>query len=144
MSLPAITQLSNPILTPGPPVHSPSPTHPSDLAAAAVAIHPIVVRHDSLVAVTAALRRPIRFLNFMTNRPPLLQDGVMFSELVDSVVTNRELRRFLDVLCQGTSGAAASGIQADYMVRAFAEMYQPGESLVCFVGVGIIINTCMC
>lgn len=49
----------------------------------------------------------------------------MFSQLV-SVVSSPDLRAFLDVLCKGTSGAAASDISAAYMVRAFAEMYQPG------------------
>lgn len=56
-----------------------------------------------------------------------LSRQVMFSQLVDSVVTNPALRSFVDVLCQGTSGAPASALPAAYMVRACAEMYQPGE-----------------
>jgi hypothetical protein len=51
----------------------------------------------------------------------------MFAQLVDSVVSTPALRSFMDVLCKGTSGAAAADIPAAYMVRAFAEMYQPGE-----------------
>jgi hypothetical protein len=51
----------------------------------------------------------------------------MFSELAASVVSTPALRKFLDVLCKGTCGAAAADIPAAYMVRAFAEMYQPGE-----------------
>lgn len=50
----------------------------------------------------------------------------MFSQLVSQVVSTPALRSFLDVLCKGTSGAAAAELPAAYMVRAFAEMYQPG------------------
>jgi hypothetical protein len=57
---------------------------------------------------------------------------VMFSQLVSSVVTTPALRDFLDVLCKGTCGAAAAAIPAAYMVRAFAEMYQPGASTRCY------------
>lgn len=61
--------------------------------------------------------------------PPHLR--VMFSQLVDSVVSTPALRSFMDVLCKGTSGAAAADISAAYMVRAFAEMYQPGAAQTC-------------
>lgn len=47
-----------------------------DLAAAAVALHPMVVRYDPCVALTAAVRRPARFARFMAARPPLLEDQV--------------------------------------------------------------------
>jgi hypothetical protein len=53
---------------------------------------------------------------------------VMFSQLVDSVVHSGALRDFVDVLCQGTCGAPAAAVPAAYMVRTFAEMYQPGEA----------------
>lgn len=59
-----------------------------------------------------------------TSTTLLLQ--VMFSQLVESVVHTPALVSFMDVLCKGTSGAAAADIPAAYMVRAFAEMYQPG------------------
>lgn len=57
---------------------------------------------------------------------PIALLQVMFSDLLDSVVSSPPLRSFMDVLCQGTSGAPAADISAAYMVRAFAEMYQPG------------------
>jgi hypothetical protein len=55
----------------------------------------------------------------------------MFAQLVDSVISTPDLRSFMDVLCKGTSGAAAADISAAYMVRAFAEMYQPGAVWEC-------------
>eukprot|EP00775_Hariotina_reticulata_P013799 gene13799-13920_t len=74
------------------------------LAAAAVALHPMVVRYDPYVALTAALRRPFQFMQYVCAKPALLQD-------------------------QGTCGAPAAALPATYMVRAFAEMYQPGTQL---------------
>jgi hypothetical protein len=48
----------------------------SELAAAAVALHPVVVRYDPWVALTAAARHPLRFAKFITSKPPLLADDV--------------------------------------------------------------------
>jgi hypothetical protein len=56
----------------------------SDLAAAAVALHPVVVRYDPLVALTAAARHPLRFAKFITSKPPLLGEDV--SNLVDNLL----------------------------------------------------------
>jgi hypothetical protein len=50
----------------------------------------------------------------------------MFSQLVGTVVSSQQLLQFIDVLCQGTSGAPAAALPAAYMVRAFSQMYQPG------------------
>lgn len=62
---------------------------------------------------------------------------VMFSQLVSRTVSTPALRDFLDVLCKGTSGAAASALPAAYVVRAFAEMYQSGVCKVdCFYSLG--------
>ncbi|WIA36446.1 hypothetical protein OEZ86_007753 [Tetradesmus obliquus] len=94
-------------------------------AAAAVALHPVVVRYDPWVALTAAARHPLRFAKFITSKPPLLPDNVMFSQLVGSVVRSQPLLQFIDVLCQGTCGAPAAALPAAYMVRAFSQMYQP-------------------
>jgi hypothetical protein len=52
----------------------------------------------------------------------------MFSQLVASVVRSQPLLQFIDVLCQGTSGAPAAALPAAYMVRALSQMYQPGVS----------------
>lgn len=68
------------------------------------------------------LHMPSRLLSTATSC--MLQ--VMFSQLVEGVVHTPALVSFIDVLCKGTSGAAAADIPAAYMVRAFAEMYQPG------------------
>jgi hypothetical protein len=54
----------------------------------------------------------------------------MFSQLVSSVVRCPQLLQFVDVLCQGTSGAPAAALPAAYMVRAFSQMYQPGENKI--------------
>jgi hypothetical protein len=53
---------------------------------------------------------------------------VMFSQLVHTVVSSQPLLQFIDVLWQGTSGAPAAALPVAYMVRAFSQMYQPGES----------------
>lgn len=85
-----------------------------------------MVRHDPAILLTAALRRPARFARFLASRPAALAAGAPFSAVVDSVVSEPALRAFVDVLCMGTSGAPAAALPAEYVVRAFAEMYQPG------------------
>lgn len=57
-----------------------------DLAAAAVALHPMVVRYDPGVVLTAMLRRPVRFARFMAVKPPLLEDEVRSSSNTDATV----------------------------------------------------------
>jgi hypothetical protein len=52
------------------------PPHPSDLAAAASGLHPVVVRYDACVALTAGLRRPARFIKFLASQPDLMRPEV--------------------------------------------------------------------
>jgi hypothetical protein len=48
----------------------------SDLAAAASGLHPVVVRYDLCVALTAGLRRPARFLKFLSSQPDFMRPEV--------------------------------------------------------------------
>jgi hypothetical protein len=52
------------------------PCDDRSLAAAAVALHPMVVRYDPYVALTAAVRRPLQFMQYLVTKPALLQEHV--------------------------------------------------------------------
>lgn len=67
----------------------------------------------------------------------------MFSELVDSVVTTPGLTAFVDVLCQGTSGAPASAVPAAYAVRVFDEMYQTGARMCVCLHTSFALRACI-
>lgn len=47
-------------------------THCRHLAQQAAGLHPVVVRYDPCVAVTAGLRRPGRFARFLSSQPDLM------------------------------------------------------------------------
>jgi hypothetical protein len=95
-------------------------------------VHALLIFYSSLPLPTPSSSPPSHRPPLHTPPPHTHTPQVMFSQLVSSVVTTPALRDFLDVLCKGTCGAAAAAIPAAYMVRAFAEMYQPGASTRCY------------
>jgi len=59
-----------------------------------------------------------------------------FSEVIGPLLKDTQVRNFIDILCQATSGLGASEVQAAYMVRAFNQLYQEGCKLEYPIGGG--------
>lgn len=55
------------------------------LAQQAAGLHPVVVRYDPCVAVTAGLRRPGRFARFLSSQPDLMRPEVRCTWVVAAV-----------------------------------------------------------
>lgn len=88
----------------------------------ATSISPLAVRYDNWIALTAIGRDPITFLKFITDHSRLSTEN--FDTLISPVLHSTELKEFINVLCQGTSGLPANEILASYMIRAFNRLYQ--------------------
>lgn len=92
-------------------------------AAVATSIHPMAVRYDNWIGATTMLRSPITFLKFISDGSNL--STANFATIVNRVVEHPDLKSFVNVLCQGTSGLGSDDILASYMIRAFNRLYQP-------------------
>eukprot|EP00210_Caulerpa_lentillifera_P007892 g7533.t1 len=88
----------------------------------ATSIHPMAVRYDNWIALTAIARNPVQFFNFITDRSGMSTEN--FAKLISPVLRTPKLKEFVNLLCQGTSGLAADEILSSYMIRAFNRLYQ--------------------
>ena len=94
-----------------------------DYDAVAGSIHPMAVRYDNWIGLTAVARSPLAFLKFLTADSKV--SSADFSSIVNDAVHSEALKNFVNVLCQGTSGLASDDIVSSYMIRAFNRLYQP-------------------
>lgn len=93
-----------------------------DYGSVAASIPAMAVRYDNWIGLTAVARSPLKFLQFVTDRSNL--SSANFSTIVDRVVQCEELKNFVNILCQGTSGLGSDDILSSYMIRAFNRLYQ--------------------
>lgn len=89
----------------------------------ATSIHPMAVRYDNWIALTAIARSPLTFLKFISDGSNMSEAN--FSSVVNNVVHSQKLKDFVNILCQGTSGLGSDDILSSYMIRAFNRLYQP-------------------
>jgi len=97
------------------------------LGEGATAIHPMAVRFDGSVMLTAGLRSPVGMFQSMRAMGRL--GDRKFGDVVREHVSDPNVLTFVDTLCKATSGIGTDDVVASYMVRTFNQLYSPGAKL---------------